>query len=95
MYEALKGRLAALKNNRLFEFAVITVIIISALEIGAKTYELPNLVNTMLVGLDWFITVFFVVEITIRFIADSDKKHFFKNGWNVFDTLVVVVSLIP
>ena len=53
MYEALKGRLAALKNNRLFEFAVITVIIISALEIGAKTYELPNLVNTMLVGLDW------------------------------------------
>ena len=64
MYEALKGRLAALKNNRLFEFAVITVIIISALEIGAKTYELPNLVNTMLVGLDWFITVF-VVEITI------------------------------
>ncbi len=95
MYEALKGRLAALKDNRLFEFAVISVIIISTLEIGAKTYELPNLVNTLLVGLDWFITVFFVVEISIRFIADSDKKRFFKNGWNVFDTLVVVVSLIP
>ncbi|RUO77722.1 ion transporter [Idiomarina seosinensis] len=95
MYENLKQRLFSLKNNRLFEFAVISVIIISALEIGAKTYELPGLTNQLLLGLDWFITVFFVVEITIRYIADQDKKNFFKDGWNVFDTLVVVVSLIP
>lgn len=95
MYENLKGHLLKLKNNRLFEFAVIAVIIISALEIGAKTYDLPGVLNSVLMGLDWFITVFFVVEISIRFIADQDKKNFFKNGWNVFDTLVVVVSLIP
>lgn len=95
MYENLKSRLVTLKSNRLFEFAVISVIIISALEIGAKTYELPGIMNQLLLGLDWFITVFFVVEISIRFIADHDKRNFFKNGWNVFDTLVVVVSLIP
>lgn len=95
MYENLKKQLFALKSNRIFEFAVIAVIIISALEIGAKTYDLPGFLNTALLGLDWFITIFFVVEISIRFIADHDKKNFFKNGWNVFDTLVVVVSLIP
>ena len=95
MYENVKKQLFALKSNRVFEFAVIAVIIISALEIGAKTYDLPGFLNTALLGLDWFITVFFVVEISIRFIADHDKKNFFKNGWNVFDTLVVVVSLIP
>ena len=95
MYENVKKQLFALKSNRVFEFAVIAVIIISALEIGAKTYELPGIANNLLLGLDWFITVFFVVEISIRFIADHDKKNFFKNGWNVFDTLVVVVSLIP
>lgn len=95
MYENLKKQLFELKSNRIFEFAVIAVIIISALEIGAKTYELPGVANNLLLGLDWFITVFFVVEISIRFIADHDKKNFFKNGWNVFDTLVVVVSLIP
>lgn len=95
MYENLKKQLFELKSNRAFEFAVIAVIIISALEIGAKTYDLPGFFNTLLLGLDWFITIFFVVEISIRFIADHDKKNFFKNGWNVFDTLVVVVSLIP
>ncbi len=95
MYETLKQRLFALKSNRIFEFAVISVIIISALEIGAKTYELPGVINQLLVGLDWFITLFFVVEISIRYIADDDKRRFFKNGWNVFDTLVVVVSLVP
>lgn len=95
MYESVKQKLFRLKSNRLFEFAVISVIIVSALEIGAKTYDLPGITDRIMLTLDWFITLFFVFEISIRFIADHDKKNFFKNGWNVFDTLVVVVSLIP
>jgi voltage-gated sodium channel len=31
----------------------------------------------------------------IRFIAEENKKAFFKSAWNVFDTAVVVISLIP
>ncbi|MEM7259789.1 MAG: ion transporter, partial [Pseudomonadota bacterium] len=27
--------------------------------------------------------------------ATPDKKQFFRNGWNVFDTIIVSVSLIP
>jgi len=84
-----------LKNNRLFEFVVIAIILISALEIGAKTYSLPESVMPFLYVLDWFVTIFFLIEISIRFIAEPNKKEFFKDGWNIFDTLVVVVSLIP
>jgi len=47
------------------------------------------------VVLDVLITLIFLIEITIRFIGESNKRHFFKNGWNVFDTLIVSVSLIP
>ncbi|WP_350586830.1 ion transporter, partial [Pseudoalteromonas sp. RB2-MNA-CIBAN-0110] len=42
-----------------------------------------------------FITVFFLFELLVRFIADDDKKNFFKKGWNIFDSLVVAISLIP
>jgi len=41
------------------------------------------------------ITIFFVIEITIRFFAHQDKKQFFRSGWNVFDTFIVIGSLIP
>ncbi|MCK7458402.1 ion transporter [Idiomarina aminovorans] len=95
MYENIKKQLFRLKSNKTFEALVVAVIIISALEIGAKTYELPAFANSLTLGLDLFITLFFVVEITIRFIAEDNKKAFFKDGWNVFDTLVVVMSLIP
>ena len=37
----------------------------------------------------------FLAEISIRFIADPNKRAFFRNGWNLFDTLVVMISLIP
>ncbi|GLX77296.1 hypothetical protein tinsulaeT_06360 [Thalassotalea insulae] len=95
MYQSIKENLYRLKENKLFELSVVTVIIISALEIGAKTFELSDQAYSFTSILDAFITLFFLVEICIRFIADNNKRHFFKKGWNVFDTLVVLVSLIP
>jgi voltage-gated sodium channel len=83
------------KNNRKFEFFVVFIIIISALQIGAKTYELSAVTVSFIRTLDIFITLFFLLEITIRFAAEEQKRLFLNNGWNAFDTLVVVISLIP
>jgi len=91
----LQARFERLRSNKLFELVVVTIIVLSALLIGAKTYELPEWSMTLLIVFDWAITVFFLVEITIRFIGEPHKRRFFHNGWNVFDTLIVVVSLIP
>ena len=91
----LQTQFQALKDNRLFEFFVIFIIIISALEIGAKTYALSESALKFTQFLDIFITLFFLVEIIIRFVGESNKRAFFKSGWNVFDTVVVVISLIP
>ena len=49
----------------------------------------------MAVLLDGVVTLFFLVEILIRFMAEKNKKDFFRNAWNVFDTLIVIVSLLP
>ncbi len=94
-FKTLQSKFYALKSNRAFELFVIFIIIISALEIGAKTYTLPPEALAFTKILDVFITLFFLVEIVIRFIAEPNKRQFFKSGWNVFDTLVVVISLIP
>ena len=84
-----------LKSNKVFELFVISIIVLSALLIGAKTYAIPDYALGALKVMDWMITAIFLFEIVIRFIGDPDKKRFFTHGWNIFDTVIVVVSLIP
>lgn len=90
-----QNRLQKVERSPLFQTFVILVIVLSALSIGAKTYNLPPLIENGLAILDWGITLFFLVEILLRFSACENKKEFFKNGWNVFDTLIVLGSLMP
>tara|TARA_R110001583_G_scaffold988_15_gene8564 strand:- start:12438 stop:13247 length:810 start_codon:yes stop_codon:yes gene_type:complete len=84
-----------LRDNKTFEWLVVSVIIISALLIGARTYPIPDTLILLIQWLDIGITLLFLFEITVRFFAAPDKRRFFYSGWNIFDTLVVVVSLIP
>ena len=84
-----------LKDNRIFQFSVVFIIIVNAVFIGATTYNLdPIILNIVNIG-DYLITIFFVIEILIRFIGEKEKKNFFKDGWNTFDFLIVAISLIP
>ncbi|TBW47853.1 ion transporter [Marinobacter halodurans] len=89
------GSLRRIESSRLFQTAVISIIILSALAIGAKTYDLPDVVEQAVLFLDGAITVFFLLEIIFRFAVYPDKKRFLLDGWNLFDTIVVVGSLIP
>ena len=88
-------KLAALEKSTVFQAAVIFIIVLSALAIGAKTYDLPPLATRMLEFLDLGITIFFLVELSLRFAVYENKRAFFKDGWNLFDTLIVVGSLVP
>ena len=88
-------RLKSIDSSKIFQGIVIAVIIISALLVGAKTHNLPAQAVTFLALLDLGVTIFFVVEITIRFLAYRHKSQFFKSGWNIFDTVIVIGSLIP
>ena len=87
--------LNTLNNNKLFQFFIVSVIIISALMIGVKTYDIDPAYLTLLTWIDVAITYLFLFEIVVRFLAEGHSLSFFKKGWNVFDTLIVGVSLIP
>ncbi|PLA75104.1 ion transporter [Hydrogenovibrio sp. SC-1] len=85
----------AIRDNKAFELFVITIIILSSLMIGAKTYALPETFVSVLWVMDYGVTLFFLIEILIRMAAEDRLTEFFKKGWNVFDFVIVVVSLIP
>jgi voltage-gated sodium channel len=93
--ESRFAQLRRIESSRIFQSVVIGIIILSALTIGAKTYELPPLAEQSLSLMDTGITLFFLIEILFRFAACPNKKRFLMDGWNLFDTLVVVGSLIP
>jgi len=89
------ARLERIESSKIFRAAVIFIIVVSALAIGAKTYDLPPLAEQSLIILDKAVTLFFLAEILLRFAVCTDKKRFFRNGWNVFDIIVVAGSLVP
>ncbi len=93
--KAVEARFFEIRSNKIFELFVVSIIIFSALVIGVKTYDAPPIVNDIVIILDWIVTAIFLAEILIRFIGEPNKRSFFKSAWNIFDTLIVVVSLIP
>lgn len=94
-FETWRERFERLRANKFFELTVIAIIVLSALLIGARTYEEVTRFQRWLLVLDVAVTVFFLVEILIRMAAERRLRDFFKQGWNVFDFLIVTASLIP
>lgn len=91
----LQKHFLQLRENKAFELFVISVIVLSALVIGAKTYRIPQLAEDIFAVLDIAITLFFLAEILVRMIAEGNLRRFFRQGWNLFDFIIVVASLVP
>jgi len=94
-WSRLQDKLERLRANKLFETFVIGVIIASALLIGAKTYEETSRFDQLINWLDLGVTLFFLFEIIVRMAAEKRLVDFFKKGWNIFDFVIVVASLVP
>ena len=88
-------KLNLIRSHKLFDAFIIIVIMASALLVGVKTYPIAGWVVQLVDVLDLLITVVFVVEISVRFLGERRKRDFFKSGWNWFDSIIVMVSLIP
>lgn len=91
----IRLKLYLIRKNRFFESFVVSIIILSALNIGLSTYDInPNLLQSLSI-LDYVITFFFLVEILIRMYSYEKVSSFFKKKWNIFDFIIVLLSLIP
>ncbi|CAA6806009.1 MAG: Unknown protein [uncultured Sulfurovum sp.] len=91
----LRETLALIIYNKYFEFFMMSIIIFSALLVGIDTFELDPVYQEVIFTLDQMITIIFVMEIIMRISSYEKPLDFFKDGWNIFDFVIVAASLIP
>jgi voltage-gated sodium channel len=94
-YETSNSAVEAFLELAWVRTAVTTLIIFNAVVLGVLTYRdsmSPGIVS-LLDFLDAAITWLFVAELGLKLYVY--RFQFFKEGWNVFDFLVIGVSLIP
>ena len=84
-----------IRNSKVFNGIVISVIVASAIYAGVSSYDISPEYTGYLDLFDYAITLFFLIEIIIRMISERSLIKFFSNGWNIFDFLIVTISLVP
>lgn len=93
---SLKQKLIQIRESRWFSNLTTSIIIFYASMLGFKTLgDVESNYDTFLYFLDYFITIYFLIEIIIKMAAEKNLKDFFKSGWNIFDFIIVVITLIP
>jgi voltage-gated sodium channel len=93
----LVTRARRIVNDTRFNAFIIAVILVNAVLVGLETSEFVlarhgaflEFVNAVVIAI-------FVVEIAIRMVAYWPRPlAFFRDGWNVFDFVIVALSLLP
>lgn len=86
--------IASLLAHRLFQNTIIGVILLNAALLGLLTIpDLDPAIADVLHWLDHACLIVFCVEILLKMIVL--RFGFFRDGWNVFDFLVVAIALAP
>ena len=90
MTEPKRTSLQRFVESSAFQAVVLSLIIINAVILGAETF--PAFKGAPLLKIiDRIIVYAFVVEIGMRIIAW--RGAYFRNGWNLFDFLIVAISI--
>ena len=89
-----RNRLAALLDRADVQALITAVIVINAVVLGLETYgPVMRAAGDLILLIDALCLAFFVVEIAARLFVHGWR--FFRQGWNVFDFLVVGIALLP
>lgn len=90
----VREKITRLVENSRFQGMIMVVIIINGIVLGLETSDRAmNLAGPTLLAIDSFCLGFFVVELLLKIYAL--RGRFFKDGWNIFDFIVVGISLVP
>jgi len=82
-----------LESNR-FRYSILGVILFNAILLGLETVPpVMAVAGPLILALDTLCLGIFTTEILLKLYAF--RWAFFKNGWNLFDFVIVGISLIP
>ena len=92
--KSLRARVEALVSRTSFQNFILAVILFNAVVLGLETSRTAmEAAGPLIVTLDTVCLTIFVIEIALKLFARGTA--FFRNGWNVFDFVIVGISLIP
>ena len=81
-------------ESRWFQNFIITIILINGAVLGIQTIEGLTPSSMLILDMvDKICLTIFVVELSMKLIIY--RTSFFKRGWNIFDFIIVGISLIP
>ena len=81
-------------ESRRVQTVIIGLILINAVVLGMETSaELMAMWGPVLVVIDKLCLAGFIVELSLKLAAY--QRHFWRNGWNWFDFIVVGIALVP
>lgn len=81
-------------NSRIYQNFILCVILLNAILIGLETSPfILNKFSHYIEIISLFCLVVFIVEIILRLFVN--RLFFFRDGWNLFDFLIIIISLIP
>jgi voltage-gated sodium channel len=90
----MRNRTDAFVEARVTQHAITGLILLNAVTLGLATVPaITDPYGAMLHMVDVAIITCFVIELTLRMFAQGWR--FFLSGWNIFDFLIVGVTLIP
>ena len=93
---SLIHKIENLRDSRWFSNLTTLIILAYASVLGFKTLgEIESSYSLIITFADYFVTIYFVFELSIKMIAEKKFKNFFKSGWNLFDFIIVVITLLP
>ena len=89
-------KIVQVRDSRWFSNLTTIIIIAYASILGFKTLdEVDTHYDFFLKFADYFVTVYFVFELAIKMVAEKKFVNFFKSGWNLFDFIIVLITLLP
>ena len=81
-------------ESRWFQNFIITVILLNGAVLGIQTIEGLTPSSMLILDMvDKICLTIFVIELSMKLVIY--RTSFFKRGWNIFDLIIVGISLIP
>jgi len=86
--------LRSIVESSKFQLLTVVIIVANAVVLGLQTIRgLDPATTHLLEMIDFLCLIYFCIEIVLKLVVT--QRNFFKDGWNIFDVLVIGIALVP
>ncbi|MEM3007594.1 MAG: ion transporter [Candidatus Nitrosotenuis sp.] len=85
-----------LVNRKNFGLVITGIILLQAVILALETFSEFSNLDDIFEVIHWFVVGAFIIEAGLKMASQYPRPQaYFKDGWNIFDFAIIVLSLIP